>query len=351
MLRRAEGAAGGRGALRRGCRRGARARAGARSGGSSAQVALGHEPKVEYYEFLGVSPSASQQEIKRAFKEQALACHPDRSLDESAHDHCVLLNEAYDVLSDPTKREAYDRWRAEYACEQLHNDDGFTGELLSKWCGPGHPLSRATDPNESRGVFVDEATCIGCQNCLWCAPATFRIEPEFGRARVFAQWVNTEEEIQEAIDSCPVSCIWMVNKEDLPALEFTMRYKTPRPNVGVMMGGSLEPPDVFTIAQEYIKQREHGRQERERRWMQEREQAYEQSDMRHRSRRRMRLFAGLWRHVLESTGLARVVEAFREAPFFSWAEEQREHHGDSSSGSEGVIPMERALVRSGGEGP
>jgi ferredoxin len=34
---------------------------------------------------------------------------------------------------------------------------------------------------------VDEITCIGCKNCVWQAPACFRIEPEHGRSRVFAQ--------------------------------------------------------------------------------------------------------------------------------------------------------------------
>eukprot|EP00967_Tisochrysis_lutea_P095507 scaffold139300_cov21-Tisochrysis_lutea.AAC.1 len=43
------------------------------------------------------------------------------------------------------------------------------------------------DPYENRAVFVDEFTCIGCKQCIWQAPATFRIEPEHGRSRVYAQ--------------------------------------------------------------------------------------------------------------------------------------------------------------------
>lgn len=48
---------------------------------------------------------------------------------------------------------------------------------------------------------------IGCKNCNHCAANTFRMEEEYGRARVFAQWADTEEDIQTAIDSCPVDCI------------------------------------------------------------------------------------------------------------------------------------------------
>lgn len=35
--------------------------------------------------------------------------------------------------------------------------------------------------------------------CVWCAPATFRMEDEYGRSRVFAQWSNTEDDIEAAI--------------------------------------------------------------------------------------------------------------------------------------------------------
>lgn len=168
----------------------------------------------------------------------------------------------------------------------------------------------------------------------------------YGRARVYAQWVNKEEEIYEAIQSCPVECIHEVNKDELPVLEYAMRYKTPRPNVGVMMGGSGEPPDVFAIAKEYMKQRERKQKERERRWMQQREQAYERENKRATSNQRVELLAGVWRHMLESTGLARVLDAIKDAPFFAQsrnARNKKDDDGDDDGGN-GMIPFERALV-------
>ena len=59
-------------------------------------------------------------------------------------------------------------------------------------------------------VFVDELTCIGCQNCTAVCPATYMMEPDFGRARVAAQKVDNDEALQESIDCCPVDCIHWV---------------------------------------------------------------------------------------------------------------------------------------------
>lgn len=95
------------------------------------------------------------------------------------------------------------------------------GEELSKWAptrAPGN--AKHEDPAEARAVFVDENSCIGCKNCVWCAAATFRIEEGHGRSRVFGQWLNTEDELQTAIDSCPVDCIHWVDRSELPALEY-----------------------------------------------------------------------------------------------------------------------------------
>lgn len=102
----------------------------------------------------------------------------------------------------------------------------------------------------------DEATCIGCKQCVWCAPATFRIEPAHGRSRVFAQWLDTEDDLQAAIDACPVSCIHWVERDQLPGLEYVMQNVVPRENVGVMMAGQGRPvEDVFAATDRFLKQR------------------------------------------------------------------------------------------------
>ena len=82
-------------------------------------------------------------------------------------------------------------------------------------------------------MFVDEITCIGCMNCACTAPGVFRMEDKDGRARVYGQWLNTEDEIEEAMDTCPVECIHWVSREQLAPLEYVMQnVLTTRLNVG-----------------------------------------------------------------------------------------------------------------------
>lgn len=70
---------------------------------------------MDYYEILGVSLEASQEEIRHAFRERARACHPDRVADldpdlrQLAEEKMVRLNEAYAVLRHPARRAAYDQ--------------------------------------------------------------------------------------------------------------------------------------------------------------------------------------------------------------------------------------------------
>jgi len=64
-----------------------------------------------YYESLAIERTASDSEIKAAFRKQAMQCHPDRnSGDKEAERKFKEINEAYEVLKDPDKRAAYDRF-------------------------------------------------------------------------------------------------------------------------------------------------------------------------------------------------------------------------------------------------
>jgi ferredoxin len=75
------------------------------------------------------------------------------------------------------------------------------------------------------GVYVDEVTCIGCKHCAHVARNTFYIEPDYGRSRVVRQDGDSEDLIQEAIDTCPVDCIHWVNYSELKELEEERQYQ------------------------------------------------------------------------------------------------------------------------------
>lgn len=66
--------------------------------------------KRDYYEVLGVPKTATEAEIKKAFRKLAMEYHPDRNKSHDAEEKFKEINEAYEVLSDAQKREKYDKF-------------------------------------------------------------------------------------------------------------------------------------------------------------------------------------------------------------------------------------------------
>jgi len=92
--------------------------------------------KSDYYDILGVSKNASAEEIKKAYRKQALEWHPDRHKEdkEAAERRFKEINEAYQVLSDSQKRSAYNQ----FGHEAFSPGGGFRGAG-----GFGGPFSQA----------------------------------------------------------------------------------------------------------------------------------------------------------------------------------------------------------------
>lgn len=91
----------------------------------------------DYYGVLGVAKSASQDDIKTAYRKLALKHHPDQNKDKNASDKFKTINEAYSVLSDPDKKHQYDTYgrvgpqQAQYQQQPEYSDFGdFFSEIF-----------------------------------------------------------------------------------------------------------------------------------------------------------------------------------------------------------------------------
>lgn len=84
--------------------------------------------KRTYYDRLGIGEDASQEEIEDAYRELAKKVHPDKSDDPNAGDQFIRIKEAYEVLSNPAEREAYDKLGHERYVEQNQRPERGTQE-------------------------------------------------------------------------------------------------------------------------------------------------------------------------------------------------------------------------------
>lgn len=104
--------------------------------------------KRDYYEVLGVSKTASKEEIKKAYRKLSKQFHPDINKEADASEKFQEVKEAYEVLSDDQKREQYDQFGHQDPNQGFGGADGFGFEdIFSTFFGGG---SRRRDPNAPR---------------------------------------------------------------------------------------------------------------------------------------------------------------------------------------------------------
>lgn len=131
--------------------------------------------KRDYYEVLGISRDASDEEIKKAYRKLAFQYHPDRNKDKGAEEKFKEINEAYEVLSDPQKRANYDRFGQADISEfgTGFEDFGFGsfGDIFDAFFGGGgatrsrrrrSAAERGTDIHLGVEISFEEAA-FGCE--------------------------------------------------------------------------------------------------------------------------------------------------------------------------------------------
>jgi len=122
--------------------------------------------KKDYYDILGVSKTASADEIKKAYRSMAKKHHPDVDKTAGAEERFKEINEAYQVLSDAQKREAYDRFG--HAAFQAGGAQGQPGGGFQYQWSPGvqydFDFSGFRDPFDIFEEFFGFRSPFGRQN-------------------------------------------------------------------------------------------------------------------------------------------------------------------------------------------
>lgn len=90
--------------------------------------------KRDYYEVLGITKGATTEEIKKAFRKKAVELHPDRGGDEEKFKE---VNEAYEVLSDDQKRQAYDQFGHAAGADQAGGGNPYGAGAGNPFGGQG----------------------------------------------------------------------------------------------------------------------------------------------------------------------------------------------------------------------
>lgn len=113
-------------------------------------------PLIDYYAVLSVSSDATAAEVKGAYRSLTRTTHPDRNPGKEATAQMQLLNEAYMILREPEKRQAYDeeyrayrRW-SENQRERFDSEYVVRDETLNEW------INQAAEKARMMGVQILE---------------------------------------------------------------------------------------------------------------------------------------------------------------------------------------------------
>ncbi|KAH8502033.1 hypothetical protein H0E87_016702 [Populus deltoides] len=128
---------------------------------------FGRAPKksdnTKYYEVLGVSKSASQDDLKKAYRKAAIKNHPDKGGDPEKFKE---LAQAYEVLSDPEKREIYDQYGEDALKEGMGGGGGGAHDpfdIFQSFFGGGNPFGDIYNGTSKKLSLSRNVICSKCK--------------------------------------------------------------------------------------------------------------------------------------------------------------------------------------------
>lgn len=148
--------------------------------------------QLDYYEVLGVSKSASADEIKKAYRKKAVKLHPDHGGNEADF---KKLNEAYDVLKDPTKKSRYDQFGHAGVGQDFGggaNGGGFQnvdfdfgggnfgdlGDIFSQFFGGANGGSARSAGGAKRGRDIETSVTLSFKEAVFGAERTVSLNTD-----------------------------------------------------------------------------------------------------------------------------------------------------------------------------
>ncbi len=157
----------------------------------------------DYYEILGVLRTATQDEIKSAFRKLARQFHPDVSKESDAEEKFKEINEAYSVISDQEKRARYDRYGRAGLGDMggsqdynVHFEDIFE-ELFGFGMGGGRSSSRRNTPHRGRDLQI--AVTLSFEEAIFGVEK----EIEFERDEICSHCHGNGAEPGSSVKTCP----------------------------------------------------------------------------------------------------------------------------------------------------
>ena len=157
--------------------------------------------KRDYYDVLGVSKTATNDEIRKAYRQLAKKYHPDVSTEENAEEKFKEVQEAYDVLSDEQKKASYDQFG--HAGANGNPFEGFGGfgggdfggfsDIFSSFFGGGGAGARQT---QQRGQDIERTMTITFMEAVLGATKTVEVDIEQDCSHCHGSGAETKADVE-----------------------------------------------------------------------------------------------------------------------------------------------------------